>query len=64
MRQTKKGPSQTFVKLNYQSHKNQLGDKMIKSKGNNMGMAKNMGVMSQEREKTEGKFKEKHKTRK
>jgi hypothetical protein len=28
---------------------------MIKSKGNNMGKAENMGVMNQGREKTEGK---------
>jgi hypothetical protein len=55
MRQAKKGPSRAFAKLNHQSHKSQLGDKMIKSKGNNMGKAKNMGVMSQGREKTERK---------
>jgi hypothetical protein len=33
----------------------QLGDKMIKNKGNNMGRANDMGVLNQGREKTWGK---------
>jgi hypothetical protein len=49
MRQAKKGPSQTFARLNNQSHKSQLGDKIVKSKGNDMGRVKDMGVMNQGR---------------
>jgi hypothetical protein len=44
------------MKLNNQFHKSQLGDKMIISKGNRMGRAKDMGVMiNQGREETQGK---------
>jgi hypothetical protein len=43
--------------MNDQPQKNQLGDKMIKSKGNNnMGVAKNMGVINQERGKCSKKL--------
>ncbi len=43
------------MKLNNQLHKNQLGDKMIISKRNRMGKAKDMGVMiNQGREETQG----------
>lgn len=43
------------MKLNNQLHKNQLGDKMIISKRNCMGRAKDMGVMiNQGREETQG----------
>jgi hypothetical protein len=52
------------VKINIQPHRNQLEDKMIKGKGNNMGKVENMGVINQ-RKKHEGKmFEEQHKTQK
>ncbi len=41
-----------FVGLKRQPHISQLGSKMIKGEGNNMGMAKDMGVINQGREKT------------
>jgi hypothetical protein len=44
------------MKLNNQLHESQLKDKMIISKGNHMGRAKDMGVMiNQGREETQGK---------
>jgi hypothetical protein len=44
-------PSQTLAKQNDQPHKSQLGDKMIKGKGDNMGRVENIGVISQGRKK-------------
>jgi hypothetical protein len=38
--------NQTLVGLNIQLHKSQLRNKMIKSKGNDMGKAKDMCVVS------------------
>jgi hypothetical protein len=35
------------VKINIQPHRNQLGDRIIEGKGNNMGKVKNMGVINQ-----------------
>jgi hypothetical protein len=52
------------VKINIQPHKNQLEDRMIEGKGNNMGKVENMGVINQGK-RHEGKlFEEQHKTQK
>jgi hypothetical protein len=40
------------MELNRQPHKSQLESKMIKGKGNDMGRAKDMGVINQKREET------------
>jgi hypothetical protein len=53
--QIKRSLNKALMKLNNQLHKNQLGDKMIISKRNRMGKAKDMGVMiNQGREETQG----------
>jgi hypothetical protein len=52
-KQVRRGSSQTFVRLNGHSHKNQLGDKIIKSKKIHMGKAKNMNVVDQVREESQ-----------
>jgi hypothetical protein len=38
--------------LNKQPHKNQLGNKIIKGKGNDMGRVEDMGVNDQRNEET------------
>jgi hypothetical protein len=50
MRQARRGPSSTLMTLNDQCHRNQLGNKIIKSKGNNMNRVENMNVIKQGRE--------------
>ncbi len=55
-KQAKRSLNQAIMKLNNQLHESQLKDKMIISKGNHMGRAKDMGVMiNQGREETQGK---------
>jgi len=50
-KQTKRGLNQALARLNNQPHRSQLGDKIIKNKGNSMGKAKDMGVINWRREK-------------
>jgi hypothetical protein len=39
-------PSQTFVRLNKQPYKSQLGSKMIKNEGDDMGKVEDKNVIS------------------
>jgi hypothetical protein len=53
------------VGLNGQPHRNQLGNKMIKSEGNNMGKVEDMHVIGRGREMTwSGKIKKNTKQKK
>jgi hypothetical protein len=51
--------------LNKQPHKSKLGSKTTKGEKNDMGKAENMGVISQRKNRQEGKTpKKQHKTQK
>jgi hypothetical protein len=44
-RETRWSPSRTLARLNKQPHRSQFRNKMIKGEGDNMGKAKDMGVI-------------------
>jgi hypothetical protein len=55
MKYTKRLPSQTFMRLDHEPYRNQLRNKMLKSKMKNKGWANDVSIIHKGRGNTKGK---------